>query len=74
MRLTDSRFCVLCRRMSHFDTHLMVSSRRVNYKVFGNQNGDLVKIFYKKKAKYIVNNLRHFAFGMSSDVPAFEVT
>ena len=36
-------------KMNHFETHLMASSREVDSKL---QDGDLVKYFYEKKAKW----------------------
>ena len=45
LRLTNSRFCILCVRMNHFEVHLMVSSREVDSKVTRNQDGNLVKVF-----------------------------
>ena len=47
-RLTDSRFCVLCVRMNHFESHLMVSLREVDFKVL-RMAIYLGSIFMKKK-------------------------
>ena len=50
LRLTNSRFCILCVRMNHFEVHRMVSSREVDSKVLG--MAILLKYFYEKKAKW----------------------
>ena len=33
LRLKKSRFCILCIRMNHFEEHLMISSREIDFKV-----------------------------------------
>ena len=50
LRLTNSRFCFLCVRMNHFETHLMVVPREVDTKVL--RMAIKFKYFDEKKEKW----------------------
>ena len=50
LRLTNSRFCILCVRMNYFEVHLMISSREGDFKVL--RMAIYLKYFYEKIAKW----------------------
>ena len=59
--------------MNHFEAHLMVSSKEIDSKVL--RMSIKFKYCYEKRqnGECNVRNYRRVFFGMSSDVPAFNV-
>ena len=78
LRFTDSRFCFFYSKTSHFEAHLIVSSRVVESKVLrmAIQFEYFFLIDLRQNGECIgpnVRDFRRFLFGMSPDVPAFKV-
>ena len=61
--------------MNHFEVHLMISSRVIDFKVLRTAIQFEVFLLMKRlNGKCNVRNFRRFLFGMSPDVPVFKVS